>query len=81
MFLDLVLLAALIGIGATAVRQFNKRIEAEIALEKELALNRTLARLNEQLRDRLDEAQHRLIEVNGMGSPGPKSERRMRRGA
>ena len=79
MWLDLLLFAiAVLALGWGA-DQRNDRIAAQRELEKERRLVETLGKLNGQLRTRLEEAQARLVEVGGMGSPAPRSERRVRR--
>lgn len=79
MWLDLLLFAiAVLALGWGADKR-NERIAAHRDLEKERRLVETLGKLNGQLRTRLEEAQARLVEVDGMGSPAPRSARRIRR--
>ena len=81
MWFDLVLFTLALVLGAWGVRERNERIGANVELHKERRLSETLGMLNGQLRSRLEEAQARLVEVGGMGSPAPRSERRVRREA
>ena len=78
MALDILLFCAVVGVGAYAIRQRDRRIFAERDLAKERSLTETLGLMNGQLRSQLEAAQRRLVEVGGMGSPRPRSERRLR---
>lgn len=79
MWLDLLLLCVTVAVFAWGLDERNRRIKSEAQLESERSLSETLGRMNGQLRTHLEEAQWRLNEVGGMGSPGPRSERRRRR--
>lgn len=78
MWLDLLMFSITVISLGWAFDQRNARIDAQRQLVKERALSETLGTMNGQLRSRLDEAQHRLQEVGGMGTPAPRSERRRR---
>jgi len=79
MWLDLLLFSITVLALGWAFDQRNIRIGAQRDLEAERAVSRTLGMLVRQLRSRLEEAQARLVEVGGMGSPAPRPERRVRR--
>ena len=77
MALDLLLFAAVVGAGAWAIRERNRRIETQHELERERTISETLGTTLAQTRSRLEVSERTLA---GLGDgPAPRSEQRLRR--
>ena len=77
MALDFLLFAAVVGAGAWAIRERNRRIETQGELGRERMISETLGRALAQTRSRLEVSERTLADLGD--GPAPRSEQRLRR--